>query len=198
MNGKCCKFCKTQRDKDEEEEGVKRLRWLLSAEMWFPLPLTPTSCLCYFCHNLCSISLPLTSSLSLFLSHVSSSPSLLFSFISCCFLLSASVLFLPPTFSFCQGKFRVEVYCLIIYSSSHDVKLITNDILTTLWGKLHQWISLCCAVGQCFNEGVKKKDSNVVLVTHRLTGLFGQTAAVQRRHGLSVTDAFWDNQLILD
>lgn len=40
------------KEREEEEEAVRDKGGLLSAEMWFPLPLTPTSCLCYFCRNL--------------------------------------------------------------------------------------------------------------------------------------------------
>lgn len=59
-------------------------RWLPSAEMWFPLPLTPASCLCYFWCNLYVFSLLFNHpalSLSPVLSFLSFCPSL---FINLC------------------------------------------------------------------------------------------------------------------
>lgn len=113
MNGKCCRFGRRQRGGGGQSE---RRRWLLSAEMWFPLPLTPTSCLCYFCHNL-YIFPPQSSSLFLF-------------FLLVYFLLSAFVLFFLPLSPFVSCVVKSGFRFII-----HDISAITDWILTQLWGK---------------------------------------------------------------
>lgn len=103
-------FCRFWRRGGEESE---RRRWLLSAEMWFPLPLTPASCLCYFCRNL-HLFPPLSQSVSrcplMFLSvpPLSFHSSYVFSFV--CFCLSCCLL---------HGEVRLVVDCCFITHWSH-------------------------------------------------------------------------------
>lgn len=114
----------TERQRGGRGEESERWRWILSEEMWFPLTLTPTSCLCYFCHNL-YIFPPLPQSTSIFLFLVVFScvfHSLLFpliiSCLSFCLLPFSSSSHYLSVFSF---RVRLVGHCLFICSSSQYI-----------------------------------------------------------------------------
>lgn len=92
-------------DKDTRRTTHWR-RWLLSAELWFPLSLTPTSCLFYFCLNLHMF--PLSQRLSpLFLMFSSLAPPVLL------FIISPAPVYCVS----CVGKssFRYTVHLSLYY-----------------------------------------------------------------------------------
>lgn len=110
-------------DFEDWKTEMRRREWEtkgLTKCMWFPLPLTPTSCLCYFC---CNVSI---------FPHLSQSPSLfLFLILFSCFFQSLLILFICPLSSLLSasvilylfpGEVKVEVECSFIMLSTHSYR----------------------------------------------------------------------------